>query len=195
MTGTEGDEELMRRTAVGDAPALERLIRRHATPLFSFLVRISGNRHQAEELFQEAFLLVWTKRHLYEFPRPFRPWLFALALNCWRAQLRQRPLPPSQACETAIDPGASPEAGAEATENASLVARALQALPPRQREVVILRVWEELPYARIARIVGVPEATARSHMRLALASLRTLLSPGLGEPDEIPSRGPANGAC
>ncbi len=186
MIPADGDEELMRRTSAGNAAALERLVRRHATPLFSFLVRLSGNRHQAEELFQEAFLLVWTKRHLYEFPRPFRPWLFALALNLWRAQLRQRHPTGSLPAEAVVDPGASPEAGAEAEETASLVARAVLALPPRQREVVILRIWEGLPYARIANIVGVPEATARSHMRLALASLRTQLSPCLGEQDHVP---------
>jgi RNA polymerase sigma-70 factor (ECF subfamily) len=189
MATPEGDEELMRSTAAGDAAALEQLVGRYATALFSFFVRLSGKRHQAEELFQEAFLLVWTKRRLYEFPRPFRPWLFALALNLWRAQVRQRPPPTPLAAVDVLDPGTPPDAGAEAEETASLVARAVLALPPRQREVVILRIWEELPYARIASIVGVPEATARSHMRLALAALRTQLSPCLGEPsnNNIPS--------
>src|SRR5262245_40359955 len=89
----EHDEALMAQAACGRRDCLERLVRRHATPLLSFLHRLCGDRDRAEELFQETFLAVWTKRHRYEFPRPFKPWLYAVALNKFRAELRGRPPP------------------------------------------------------------------------------------------------------
>jgi RNA polymerase sigma factor (sigma-70 family) len=61
-----------------------------------------------------------------------------------------------------------------------MVSRAVTALPPRQRAVVVLRIWEELPYARIAEIVDTTEATVRSHMHHGLAALRKYLEPRLG---------------
>jgi len=59
-----------------------------------------------------------------------------------------------------------------ATETAALLAQAVQQLPPQQRAVVVLRIWEGLSYGEIAQIVGRTEATVRSHMHHALANLR-----------------------
>jgi RNA polymerase sigma-70 factor (ECF subfamily) len=169
----EPDETLMTRTADGDHACLELLVRRHATPLLTFLVRVAGDRHRAEELFQEVFLAVWVKRRLYQHPRPFKPWLYAIALNKCRAAFRLRPLrmvpladegPPSD--------DASPADAMMASETADLVGRAVARLPEQQRAVLTLRVWEGLSYARIAEIVECSEATVRSHMHHGLAALR-----------------------
>ena len=86
------DEEIMAQVARGQSQLLERLIRRHATPLLTFIRRQVGDRHRSEELFQEVFLAVWTKRHQYEFPRSFKNWLYAIALNKCRARFRDRSL-------------------------------------------------------------------------------------------------------
>src|SRR5271163_2162070 len=86
------DEEVMAQVAHGKSQLLERLIRRHATPLLTFISRLVGDRHRGEELFQEVFLTVWIKRHQYEFPRSFKNWLYAIALNKCRASFRARSL-------------------------------------------------------------------------------------------------------
>jgi hypothetical protein len=70
--GEDRDEYLMARVAHGQPELLERLLRRHAGPLLTFLRRMAGDRHASEELFQEVFLAVWRKRHQYEYPRPFK---------------------------------------------------------------------------------------------------------------------------
>jgi RNA polymerase sigma-70 factor (ECF subfamily) len=173
----EPDETLMARTADGDRACLELLVRRHATPLLTFLVRVSGDRHRAEELFQEAFLAVWVKRRLYQHPRPFKPWLYAIALNKCRAAFRVRPAPAPLAEGGPTDAGGSPADAVMAAETADLVGRAVARLPDQQRAVVTLRVWEGLPYARIAEIVECSEATVRSHMHHGLAALRKHLEP------------------
>src|SRR6516165_12125036 len=87
------DEYLMARVQHGQPELLERLLRRHATPLLTFLQRMTGDAHRGEELFQEVFLAVWCKRHQYEYPRPFKAWLYAIALNKCRQAFRSRPPP------------------------------------------------------------------------------------------------------
>lgn len=175
------DEFLMARVALGQAPLLEVLVRRHATGLLTFLTRMLGDRHRAEELFQEVFLAVWLKRHQYDYSRPFRPWLYAIALNRCRAAFRVRSLPVRSLAGSdpldPADPDVSPAEQASASESAELVSQAVTRLPAQQRAVVVLRIWQGLPYARIAEMVGCTEGTVRSHMHHALAALRDQLQP------------------
>jgi RNA polymerase sigma-70 factor (ECF subfamily) len=177
----ERDECLMAQVALGQTDALECLVRRHATGLLTFLTRMLGDRHRAEEQFQEVFLAVWLKRHQYEYPRPFRPWLYAIALNRCRALFRLRsPVPvalPAGEPDGPAGDDASPAEQAMAAETAELVSRAVTRLPPQQRAVVVLRIWQGLPYARIAEVVGCAEGTVRSHMHHGLVALRDLLQP------------------
>jgi RNA polymerase sigma-70 factor (ECF subfamily) len=176
----EGDEFLMREVAAGRSDRLEGLVRRHAQGLLTFLARMLGDHHRAEELFQEVFLAVWLKRRQYQYPRPFRPWLYAIALNRCRAVFRLRtpaPAPLGDEGASPAGPGRSPLEHTIAAETAGVVGRAVAQLPPRQRAVVVLRVWQGLSYARIAEVVGCTEGTVRSHMHHALAALRETLQP------------------
>lgn len=185
--GAERDEWLMAQVAFGRADLLEFLVRRHATGLLTFLTRMIGDVHRAEELFQEVFLTVWLKRGQYQHPRPFRPWLYAIAVNRCRADFRVRkPSPlPLQTLNEPTTAAATPEEQAISAEAAGQVSQAVTQLPPQQRAVVVLRVWQGLPYARIAEIVGCTEGTVRSHMHHALASLREMLEP-LVQPQTAP---------
>ena len=174
----ERDEWLMAQVAIGERAPLETLVRRYAGPLISFLVRMVRDRHRSEELFQEVFLAVWVKRRQYQFPRPFKPWLYMIALNKCRADFRS-PSRPTVDLEpdASAAPGASPTDIAIAGETAELIARAVHALPPQQRIAVVLRIWEGLSYAEIAQITGRSEATVRSNMHHGLAALRKVIAP------------------
>ena len=176
MAGDDSDEDLMREVARGRSDRLEMLVRRYGVRLMTFLSRMVGDRHRAEELFQEVFLAVWMKRHLYDPARAFRPWLYAVAVNACRAAFRRRVLPTAPLADHA-DGGAAPADRLCAAETAAQIVRAVTLLPEQQRTVVVLRIWEELPYARIAEIVGCTEGTVRSHMHHGLAALRRHLEP------------------
>jgi RNA polymerase sigma-70 factor (ECF subfamily) len=178
------DEWLMAEVRLGERAALEPLIRRYATPLLTFIQRMIGDRHHSEELFQEVFLAVWKKRRQYQFPRPFKPWLYRIAINRCRAAFRGRGVPtcdfPKEDSLTAPgDSDPSPPDQAIATETAALVTAAVTRLPPQQRLVVVLRIWDELSYAEIASLLGRTEATVRSHMHHGLAALKQYLGPRL----------------
>jgi RNA polymerase sigma-70 factor, ECF subfamily len=179
------DEALMAAVAKGKSDALETLINRHAKPLLSFIHRMSGDYHHGEELFQEVFLAVWCKRHLYEYPRPFKTWLYAIAVNHCRSYFRRAQAPTASLAEKDLPEPflerASPVTTALAAERAAIVASAVAALPEPQRVVVVLRVWQQMSYAEIAQVVDQPEGTVRSHMHRGLAGLRELLEGRLGD--------------
>ncbi len=173
---TESDEWLMGQVQRGDRDCLERLVRRYASSLLTFIHRMLGDRHLAEEMFQEVFLRVWTKRSTYRLERPFRAWLFTIAANLCRADRRRAtkpPLPLNDDSAARFD--GSPVQTAIAVETSRLVETAIDALPPQQRMVVVLRVWSGLNYSEISDVVGIAESTARSNMVRGLASLREAL--------------------
>ena len=175
------DEWWMAEVAKGNREALEPLVRRYATPLLTFMERMVGDRHKSEELFQEVFLAIWNHRTQYLYPRPFKPWLFAIAVNQCRAAFRLKSLPmaPMEESALAVVGELSPAEALVATETSALVAHAVTQLPPQQRAVVILRVWQQLSYHDIADILDTTAGTVRAHMHHGLTALRKYLEPRL----------------
>jgi len=181
--GNEPDEWLMGQVALGKREFLAPLVRRYASPLLTYIQRMIGDRHRAEELFQEVFWRVWTKRKLYRFSKSFKAWLFAIAGNHCRSDFRKKRLTSVSFDEpefvASSDATPTPLEAAIDTETATLVASAVGELPHQQRTVVVLRVWNGLSYAEIAEIVGRKEATVRSNMHHGLAAMRKYLEPRL----------------
>ena len=174
------DEDLMLRVAGGNREAMGPLVRRYASPLLTFIRRMTGNRHRAEELFQEVFLAVWQHRGRYDHPRPFRSWLFGIAANKCRAEFRQVSDPREPVSDWPEPPIArepSPVESAISSETIALVTRAVATLPPKQRAVLVLRLWNGMGYAEIAKSLERTEATIRSQMFHALAGMRRYLEP------------------
>jgi RNA polymerase sigma-70 factor (ECF subfamily) len=124
---------------------------------------------------------VWLKRYQYKFPRPFKAWLYAIAVNKCRARYRlRRPATVPLGEDTSGAPAApdpSPEDTLVAAETAEQVSAAVTRLPGQQRAVVVLRIWEGLSYAEIAEALECTEGTVRSHMHHGLAALRRHLEP------------------
>jgi RNA polymerase sigma-70 factor, ECF subfamily len=177
----DSDEGLMRQVVLGDSEAVGALLRRYAGPLLTFIQRTVRDRQRAEDLFQEGFLAVWVYRRRYSYPRAFRPWLFGIAANKCRADMRRWGFAPASLddcpgdCPAAAD--SLPDDAAAGSETAAMVAEAVGRLPPAQRTVVTLRVWNGLSYHEIAEAVGRSEATVRSHMFHGLAAIRKHLEP------------------
>jgi RNA polymerase sigma-70 factor (ECF subfamily) len=171
------DADLMSAAATGDTGAFETLVRRHSGPLLQFITRIEGDAHRAEDVVQDCLLSVWKHRNQFDRVRGFKPWLYRIALNRSRELHRRKSLPIGDVppAEVGGSSGDCPDACAVAVETASLVVSAVDELPPTQRAVVLLRIWEGLTYSDIAYSLAVTEGTARSHMYFALAGLRKAL--------------------
>lgn len=182
----QSDEWLMGQVQRGRREELEKLVRRYASGLLTFIQRTVRDRHRAEELFQETFLRVWTKRRTYDLDRPFRSWLFAIAANLCRTELRKRKPATLQSdqAEQLTAAGSqeteSPAEAAMAVETAAIVLEGISRLPPQQRMIVVLRVWNGMKFAEIAETFNLAESTIRSSMHRGLASLKVILEPRLG---------------
>lgn len=167
----------------GRAESLEILVRRYGTLLLSFIFRMVHDRQRSEDLFQDVFLIVWKKRRQYRFPRPFKPWLYGIAINRVRQVLRRRGERKLRLLEDypgLIDTPAgeaSPADSAIAVESSTLVQQAVSLLPAKQRMVVTMRLWNGFSYAEIASAMGVREATVRSNMHDALITIRRFVEP------------------
>jgi RNA polymerase sigma-70 factor (ECF subfamily) len=184
------DEELLAAFQQGDAGAFERLLRRHRGPLFTFLVRMLGDREKAEDLAQETFLRIVKGAAAWEQRARFQTWLYTIARNLCVDQSRRDKfrktdsldkdgkdgsdgVPPM--VETVPTQTAGPDRGAENARLRPLLQQALLSLPAEQREVFILREQAGVPFKEIAAMVGVNENTVKSRMRYALEGLRRAL--------------------
>jgi RNA polymerase sigma-70 factor (ECF subfamily) len=181
--GTEPDESLMAGAANGDRERMNMLVRRYASPLLTFIFRMTGDRHRSEELFQDVFLDVWKARMRYQYPLKFKSWLFGIAANKCRAEYRRESLWHAHEMEPAeeifVSADRSPVEAAVCAETEVLIAEALDRLTSTQRAVLVMRVWNGLAYADIAATLTCSESTVRSHMFHSLTTLRKYLEPRL----------------
>lgn len=184
-TTTPGeDTELMRRVQMGDEAALGALMQRWELSLKAFIGRIVLNTSEAEELAQETFVRVWQQRGRYRADAPFRPWIFAIAVNLARNRLRWWKLRPLMALEdwteVPSDSGTAAEGETrrlDRAERASAVRDAIARLPTDLREAIVLFEYEQMSYAEVAEAVGASSkavenriARAREKLRVALKS-------------------------
>ena len=150
----------------------------HKDVLYRFAYRMTGSAETAEDVVQDCFLALWRNPAGYHPDRgTLRAFLLGVARNLllkrWR---RERP-------HDALDDDASlcPPADLEGQERADRVARAVQLLPPLQREAVILAEFEELPLEEIARATGADLAAVKSRLHRARRNLRRWLAPLIEE--------------
>ena len=155
--------------------AFEHLFRLYQQPLYGFFLRRTGDSGPAEELTQECFLAVFKAAARYRPTASFRTFLYAIGLNLVRAHRRKTIFRAMFAGEA--KDGAEAEAGADSKAELSLVVKdALAHLDRTDREMIMLRVYDDLSYAEIAELLGVPVGTVRSRLFRARAALRELLA-------------------
>ena len=171
----ERDEWLMARVAHGERDCLEPLVRRHATRLLTFIERMAGDCHRAEELFQEVFLAVWVKRRQYQFPRPFKPWLYAIARNIRVDHYRQvqRTENRHQSLEESPDIPQKAETGSAGTPDLEAL---LATLPESQREVLAMLKVAGMSLEEAARATATSVGSVKQKAHRAYENLRGRLS-------------------
>ncbi|PAW70972.1 MAG: hypothetical protein B9S35_14385 [Opitutia bacterium Tous-C5TDCM] len=182
MTTPREDTELMRRVQIGDEAALGALMQRWELSLKAVIGRIVLNTSEAEELAQETFVRVWQQRGRYRADAPFRPWIFAIAVNLARNRLRWWKLRPVVALddwtEVPTDDGAVDDSGTrrlERAERVKAVRDAIADLPTELREALILFEYEQMSYAEIAETVGASTKAVENRIARARAKLGVTL--------------------
>jgi RNA polymerase sigma-70 factor, ECF subfamily len=169
------DQALIQRILDGDAEAYSELVDRHYDRCARVAMRILGNREDAEEALQDAFLRAYRALGEYAERERFSAWLTRILVNQCRtvlARTRRRddlfvdlaPERVAQAFAPAPDDGTWPD-----------LEQALQRLPTAQREAVVLRYADDLTYEEMARITGAGESALKMRVQRAFARLRELL--------------------
>jgi RNA polymerase sigma-70 factor (ECF subfamily) len=174
---TDPDEALLARVAEGDPAAVRALVARKLPRLMSLGQRMLGEAAEAEDMAQDAFLRVWKQAPNW---RPgkakFDTWLHRVALNLCYDRLRRRREVVMDEPPERTDPSPSAEQGLQAQEASRRVARALQQLPDRQREAIVLCHYQELGNIEAAAVMGVSVEALESLLGRGRRALRAALA-------------------
>ena len=183
LSGADSDDELVRRAGAGDAAAVQALVARKLRRVLSLAERMLGDAAEAEDVAQETFFKVWRNAPLW---RPgaakFDTWLHRVTLNLCYDRLRRRRERPTADPPDTPDPGPAPDRGLLAADVGRRVNTALQALPPRQREAIVLCHYQELGNIEAAGLMGVSIEALESLLSRGRRALRAALA-DLAGPD------------
>lgn len=155
----------------GDKSAFGRLIEAYQGPVYNLAYRMLGNRGEAEEAAQEAFIRAYTRLDTYDPARKFSTWMLSITSNYCVDLLRKRralllsldqPLPPHPALMS--DRAENPEAQAADSEREAMVQALLETLPEDYRQTVVLRYWYDLSYEEIAEVMDTSVSAIKSRL-------------------------------
>lgn len=173
------DEEVARAVQQGSQDGLRLLLERHHRPLLGFLYRLTnGDRPLAEDMVQETMVRLLRKLNTYDSQRPFKPWLYQIAVNVTRDHYKQAETRHTQSVNGVMELIATtprPETAVIVQESAREAWTAVHELPPHQREAVLLRYGEGLSLEEIAVVLQIPVGTVKSRLSLGLKRLREQL--------------------
>jgi RNA polymerase sigma-70 factor, ECF subfamily len=189
------DERLMLAFSQGSSEAFTELFHRYKQPIYGFFCRRVADSAHAEELAQETFLALLRAARRYEPRALFRTYLYAIGFKILRAHRRKAAFRAAFLGHRDSLPDPSKH---DATESGLWVRRAVEKLDPLDREIVMLREFEQLSYAEIADLLQLPLNTVRSRLFRARTALRSLLepiaSPGGNATTQREARAPSPGA-
>jgi RNA polymerase sigma-70 factor (ECF subfamily) len=161
------------RVLAGDVGAFDGIVRRWQGPLVNMAWRYCRDRGRAEEMAQEAFVRAWRGLGAWRRESSFSTWLFAVAANVFRSELKRFPsvnLPLEEAAEPSRPAGQLSELEEKSRDEA--VRQAVLALPKRYREPVVLFYFHEMDVAAAAQTMRLPEGTVKARLARARALLR-----------------------
>lgn len=178
---------LVQQAQDGNETAFAQLIDAHSEKIIQLAWRLIGNRSEAEEISQEAFLRLFKSLATFRGDSSVGTWLYRttsrLAIDHLRREKLKRKLfffrgeddERSDPVELAVDPSASAQELLEAQETAKQVQQVLERLPARQKAVFVLRHQEGLPLKEIAAMLGLSEGTVKTHLHRAVSQFRNEL--------------------
>jgi len=180
------DKSLIEAHIKGDPKAFGELVRRYGNGLLGYLTRMSQNRHEAEDLFQETFKRVHEKAHTFRGSQ-FKSWLFRIATNAAIDGMRKgkgkRMVSLNQKLDCTdgdgeelsavalADDSQEPSQEAAKAEQVRQVREAVMSLPSRQRATLVLAYYQQLSYPEVAKVLGCSLGTVKTQMFRALKTL------------------------
>lgn len=182
------DEELMLECRKGDMSAFELLVRRYQDALVNYIYYTINDYHRAEDLAQETFLRVFKSASRYEPKASFKSWLYTIATNLSRNEIRNRARRNTYFLEDMVDESEDvyqsefmidtryqPDILYEKKERQQLIKKALKQLPENQRLALTLVTYQEMSYEEIAEILSCSIGAVKSLIHRARQNMKKLL--------------------
>jgi RNA polymerase sigma factor (sigma-70 family) len=167
------DEQIMQEVRSGNVGKLEVLFDRHHRALFRYFLRLTSDRAASEDMVQDVFFRILKYRHTYQPETSFRAWMYQVGRNVWLDQTGRRK------GEVALPENAGEIGSAELPvdrqvqnkQETILLHRALAAMPPEKREVLVMSRFQELKYEEIASVLKCEVGTVKVRVYRALREL------------------------
>ena len=180
------EKDWLKKAAKGDSAAFEQLVLKYQTQVYNLCFRIMGNAEDAADMAQETFLKAWRNLESFHGEAAFSTWLYRLASNACMDQLRsmrRRPVQSLTVTDTegeeqtidVPDSAPSPEDNLINKEERELLQKAMSALDPQERQILTLRVVNDLSYTEISEVLDLKEGTVKSRLARAREHLRKKL--------------------
>lgn len=181
-TAKKIDHDLFRKVQEGDMVAFREIVSRYKDRLMNVIGRMPLAREEVEDIIQDAFMRAYQHRESFDFKHCFSTWLYTIALNLARNELRKKKKykfvdifdMQNNEVETAVDPKLPSTLG-------PVLEGAIGSLPDKYKTAFILRDIEEMAYDEVARILSVPLGTVKSRVNRARSILRDKLKPRMEE--------------
>jgi RNA polymerase sigma-70 factor (ECF subfamily) len=178
------DEELVARSARGDAESFNQLIARWERPIYALAYRVIGHEEDARDVCQETFLRAFRGIGAFKGQAKFSSWLYRIALNLCRDWIRRERRTPVVQVPEGVDltelvaeagPAESVEDLVSRRDMSRAVARAMMSLSDEQRTAIVLKEYQGLTFQEIADMLGCPLSTVKTRLYQGLSSLRRQL--------------------
>lgn len=169
-----GDEKVLILELKRNNPeVIDQVVERYTKPLFAFIVRMVDDQATAEDVFQDTWVRVVRNIGSFRGDCRFSTWLFQIALNLCRNQMRSRARRTFVDIEDASYLAEDPEVDGMKILQAQKVRRLVASLPPKMREVIVLRYYHNKTDVEIAEVTGLPPGTVKSRLHRATELLRS----------------------
>lgn len=172
------DEEMVERAKSGDRHSFGQLVLRYQDQVYNLACRTLGDRNQAYDAAQDAFLRAWRSIAAFKGESKFSSWLYRITVNCCKSRLRRRGVTfdaePPEVMETMRNPSSPAEHFSKTVENRDLVENLLKPLPPLFRTIVILHYLQGLDCREVADVTGCPIGTVKAYLHRARERMRNL---------------------
>lgn len=176
------DDQIIERTLAGETDAFSILVRRWERPIYGLSLRMLGRDEDARDVCQETFLAAFRNLRKFRGDAKFSSWIYRIAINACHSRMRKRGGAAEQSIDLEDGDGRKFELADTVSELmpdrmqrhqlATLVRRALQALPTEMRQIIIMKEYEELTFAEISDILQIPVSTVKSRLYTGLQQMR-----------------------
>lgn len=171
------ENRLIEQCREGDRAAFGDLVKLYRRQLYSYLIKMSGDRTAAEDLFQDTLIKVWNGIKKYDDRQKFSSWLFSIAHNCSIDYLRKRKLAMNTFVELKEDSARAKDMHdiIVTKELKEKIDRTVDMLPEKQKQVFVMRQFSDLSFKEISKIMNEPLNTVLSHMHYAVKKIKIAL--------------------